>query len=631
MSEGKYTANIYIISANIILLNKTSFAIIELVGANTVCKGGFVLFTFFYKGIGYLLKPIQKSEKNLLIRSAAFSILEALSSIIPFLCLYQIIKIIIAEGVQESLWIWSIVACGSIWINTIFHSISTRYSHIAAFEILYNIRKNMLVKYSKLPMGFMDENPLGKLKASVFDDIETLEQFYAHHIPDIIAGISISTTLFVIMAVHDIRIAFIMAIPIAIYLYCIKKLNIVQQKNFPMFFGASQNLNTAIVEYLSGMKEIRIFSHQEKSFDRLKQAAENYKSFTIKWFGDCRKLITLNSVIVTAMIAFVFPISGYLYIYGTITMESFLFSIFIALCFSGPLSKLAQYFDIFSINMETANRINNLLDRKEIVDAKVGSIPSTYTVTLSGVSFGYEEKVVLHNISFEAKQGEITALVGSSGSGKTTIVKLISRFWDIENGDITIGGINIKDIPLNALNDMISFVTQKITLFELSIADNIRVGKPSASMEEVIKVAKATQCHEFISKLPNGYHTVLGQETNLSGGEKQRISLARALIKNAPIILLDEATAYADPDNEANMQQAISQLLKGKTVLVIAHRLSSIVEANQIVLMDKGCIRCVGAHKDLLNDGLYASLWHALQTSSDWKIGKKEEQHDTHH
>lgn len=589
------------------------------------------MFYFFYKGIGYLLQPIRKSDKKLLFISTVFAILEAISSIVPFLCLYQIVHMIMKQGVNVNLWKWAISACVFIWMKTVFHGISTRYSHIAAFDILYIIRQKILSKFSRLPMGYMDENPMGKLKANVFDDIETLEQFYAHHIPEIIAGISIPTFLFIVMIFHDIRIALVMMIPICIYLFCIKKLNAVQQKNFPMFFGASQNLNTAIVEYLNGMKEIRIFGHEEQAFKKLSQAAYAYKDFTIRWFSDCRELITLNSVIVTAMIVFVFPVAGYLYVTSSITLESFLFCIFIALSFSGPLSKLAQYFDVFSINMETAKRINELLTKEEITDFKHGKIPISYDVSFQKVSFGYGEKEILHNISFHAQQGEITALVGPSGSGKSSIAKLLARFWDTREGSIQIGGIDIKHIPLDSLNNILSFVTQKITLFDLSIADNIRIGKPGASMEEIIKVSKATQCHDFIEKLPNGYHTTLGEDISLSGGERQRIAFARSLIKNTPIILLDEATAYTDPDNEAKMTQAVSQLLKGKTVIVIAHRISSIVKANQIILLEDGRVRKNGKHKLLLTDDLYRTLWNALQTSDHWKVSRKEDDYVTNH
>ena len=576
-------------------------------------------------GIRTLFRFLSCKEQKRLCLSGFFAILSAIFSVFPMLGLYLILNAILDGRDFHGSLIGICVSVAGIFLQVIFHAISTRLSHRIAFEALYEIRSQILQKLSRINQGYLDENSSGKLKSILFDDVEQLEMFYGHHFPEILGCLLVPIVTAICMIVLDFRIALTLFLPIAIFILCLRSMGKLQNKNFPGMFQTSQAMNTAMVEFIHGIKELRIFSAESKIHSRFEQTANDYREFMIKWFKDSRHLMTINTVVMSSGIVFVFPVAGYLYLQGGFNISRLMLFLFVALCFVAPLSKIAIYTHMLHLNAQIAERLNAMLMLPEL-DAPVDFAElDNYSVTFENVSFAYGEKEVLHNISFQATENKVTALVGPSGSGKSTIAKLIDRFWDAKGGEVRIGGIDIRKIPRGQLAEIVSFVTQDITIFEMSIMENIKLGNPNASFDEIVKASQAACCHDFIVSLPDGYDTKLGKGISLSGGEKQRISLARAILKNAPILVLDEATAYCDPDNEAELQKALSALAKGKTVIVIAHRLSSVADADQILLIKDGCLVAHGTHDDLLNHSTaYSDMWQAFLMSERWFAGREE-------
>lgn len=576
-------------------------------------------------GIRTLFRFLSRKEQKRLCLSGFFAILSAIFSVFPMLGLYLILNAILDGRDFHGSLPGICVSVAGIFLQVIFHAISTRLSHRIAFEALYEIRSQILQKLSRINQGYLDENSSGKLKSILFDDVEQLEMFYGHHFPEILGCLLVPIVTAICMIVLDFRIALTLFLPIAIFILCLRSMGKLQNKNFPGMFQTSQAMNTAMVEFIHGIKELRIFSAESKIHSRFEQTANDYREFMVKWFKDSRHLMTINTVVMSSGIVFVFPVAGYLYLQGGFNISRLMLFLFVALCFVAPLSKIAIYTHMLHLNAQIAERLNAMLMLPEL-DAPVDFAElDNYSVTFENVSFAYGEKEVLHNISFQADENRVTALVGPSGSGKSTIAKLIDRFWDVNGGIIRIGGIDIRKISRGQLAEIVSFVTQDITIFEMSIMENIKLGNPNASFDEIVKAAQAACCHDFIADLPNGYDTKLGKGTLLSGGEKQRISLARAILKNAPVLVLDEATAYCDPDNEVELQKALSALAKGKTVIIIAHRLSSVADADQILLIKDGCLIDHGTHDDLLNQStMYFNMWQAFILSEQWFAGRKE-------
>lgn len=377
-------------------------------------------------------------------------------------------------------------------------------------------------------------------------------------------------------------------------------------------------MNSAIIEYANGMQVIKAFGLTGVTYKKLSEACNDYGKFVVDMSNASFKYFNASEILIVSGVATIFPAGLILYLYGNLSMGMFILFLLVGLGYSQPLMKLMSFMTLFYQTVEGEKEINALLNEESLIEAKTSQTLDNYTVCFKNVIFSYEERKVLDKVSFVADQNEITALIGPSGAGKTTIARLIPRFWDVDFGEIEIGGVNIKKIPSEDLMDMVSFVFQDVFLFNMSIRDNIAFGKDNATESEIIEAAKAAMCHDFITKLPNGYDTFAGQGgTKLSGGEKQRIALARAILKDAPIIIFDEATSATDPENEDKIQEAVSKLIKGKTVIVIAHNLSTIVEASQILLVSDGQISSRGTHLALLNDSaMYKKMWDAHISSN---------------
>jgi len=567
-----------------------------------------------------------KTNRRRLLAAGALAVFSALCSLLPMLGLYVILDALLSDPRDISrAYMGAGLSVGGIFLQVVFHFLSTRLSHLTAFETLHAVRSDILRKFARVPQGFLDENSAGKLKSRIFDDVEKLEMFYGHHYPEILGNLIVPVSMIAVVFCMDWRVGLVMLLPIVIYMSCIGVMGKLAMKNFPVMESTTQNLNSSLVEYVHGMKEIRIFAAEGKSWSRFEESARSYCGFMKQWFAECRHSMTVNSVIMSSGIVFVFPAAGYLYATGRIDAPSLLFYLFASLCYVAPLTRIGRYGDEMNICMQIAGRLAELLDMRELPQEKAPSVPERFDIVFDNVSFGYGEKKVFDGLSFTAEAGKVTALVGPSGGGKSTIARLIARFWDVKGGSIRIGGVDIRSMTAEQLASTIAFVTQNNTVFEQSVIDNIRLGKPDATFEEVSEAAKAARCHDFIMALPQGYETMLGRGCTLSGGERQRIAIARALLKNAPVLILDEATAYCDPDNEDELQKALSALARGKTVVVIAHRLLSVVDADTIMVIRNGELAASGSHADLLAASpVYRNMWEAFERSENWLAGGED-------
>lgn len=568
--------------------------------------------------------PDEASRRRLMF-SGVLAVAGALFSLLPMMGLYFMLKALLMKPADVMGAFCGVgMAVAGIFLQVIFHAFSTRLSHKAAFDTLHAVRRDILHRLSRVPQGVLDESSAGKLKSQIFDDVEKLEMFYGHHYPEIIGNLLVPVCMIAVIFFMDWRIGLSLLAPIVIYAVCLGSMGRLAAKNFPLMEASGQKLNASIVEYVRGMKEIRMFGGIG-SWKRFEHAAEEYCDFMRQWFADCRHGMTVNTIVMSSGIVFVFPVAGWLFATGRTDAPSMLFYLFAALCYATPLTKIGRYGDEMNICMQVGSRLFGLLSMKELPQGTRTQIPERFDVEFCNVSFSYGEKKVFRGLSFTAEAESVTALVGPSGGGKSTAARLLARFWDVEEGAIRIGGVDIRSLTTEALASTVAFVTQNNIVFERSVLENIRLGKPNASMAEVEEAARAARCHDFITSLPQGYDTVLGSGIAVSGGERQRIAIARALLKNAPVLILDEATAYCDPDNEEELQKALSALVKGKTVLVIAHRLRSVMDAGRIIVLCNGKVESTGTHVSLLEKSeVYRNMWKALESSENWLAGGDE-------
>lgn len=455
------------------------------------------------------------------------------------------------------------------------------------------------------------------------DNMEQLETFYAHNIPEIISGLAVPLCMEILLAILDIRVAGIMLIPVVLFILVGILMIIVQMKKMDEFNQAFADVSVKTVEYVNGMKELKIFAADESTYGRLSESIRTYSTVVTEWFQSCLKYVAFNHADLNSNLVFLFPLAGLMYLSGSVTAASYIMYLFMGLAMLIPLETVSNNFDYIGMNASVAKKIDEILKLDEMADTTSKAELSDHTIVFEHVTFSYGEgQQVLKDVSFTVPDGKVTALVGVSGSGKSTAASLICRFWDITEGQICLGGVPLNQITLSDLMSQISFVTQNTFLFKKSIRENIMMGNPEAKEEEMMQAAKDAVCHDFIMRLPKGYDTVIDKETKLSGGEKQRITLARAILKNAPVVILDEATAYIDADNEDLLQKALAKLSEGKTVLVIAHRLSSIKEADSIVVLEQGKVIDCGTHDELIRRcSPYQDMWAAFEQSDQWKMG----------
>ncbi|MDC7220046.1 MAG: ABC transporter ATP-binding protein [Spirochaetales bacterium] len=552
--------------------------------------------------------------------------LSSLCALGPFYITYIIInRIIYPPLLPQELFKLGILAALFILGQLIFSGIAMAQSHVAAYNILYDLRVRLTDKLLRLPLGYFTKTSSGEIKKVMMGDIEQIEEFIAHNLVDLFSVIFMPLLIFAWLMTFNVPLALISIAPVflGVYLqqYRIKR----DGDDFKHFFRLKGRMNRTIIDFIRGMPVIKAFNQSVYSFENYRNEAEQYSNF---WIGMNKKAagcMALYALLMDSGILFLLPASGFMYLFGKITLSTFIMFMFMGLGMSRFMKQLMSFgSNINQISRGVIN-LNEILSTEEAESKGRVTELENHALQFRDVSFAYETKEVLKNINFTTPQGTITALVGSSGAGKSTLGQLIPRFWDIKEGEITLGSVNIKDIGSDTLMKKVSFVFQDVFMFNDSVLENIRMGDKSISREQVIEIAQKAQCHDFILNLEEGYDTILGSKgTYLSGGEKQRVSIARALVKDSPLIILDEATSYADTENEAKIQEALSQLLKDKTVLIIAHRLSTIQRADQILVFDKGKIVEKGVHSELLlKNGPYKNMWDKHKDAGEWGIGNR--------
>lgn len=569
-----------------------------------------------------LLGLIDKKNKRRLIGAVICCVLSVLCGILPYLGVWGIVTCFLNER-TENLFQYVCLIAAAIILKHLLFGTGTKISHKVAYQTLGETRKKLFRKIVRLPMGYMKTTASGQVKTIIMDNMEQLETFYAHNIPEIISGLAVPLCMEILLAILDIRVAGIMLIPVVLFILVGILMIIVQMKKMDEFNQAFADVSVKTVEYVNGMKELKIFAADESTYGRLSESIRTYSTVVTEWFQSCLKYVAFNHADLNSNLVFLFPLAGLMYLSGSVTAASYIMYLFMGLAMLIPLETVSNNFDYIGMNASVAKKIDEILKLDEMADTASKAELADHTIAFEHVTFSYGEgQPVLKDVSFTVPDGKVTALVGVSGSGKSTAASLICRFWDITEGQICLGGVPLNQIPLSDLMSQISFVTQNTFLFKKSIRENVMMGNPEATEEEMMQAAKDAVCHDFIMRLPKGYDTVIDKETKLSGGEKQRITLARAILKNASVVILDEATAYIDADNEDLLQKALAKLSEGKTVLVIAHRLSSIKEADSIVVLEQGKVIDCGTHDELIRCcSPYQDMWAAFEQSDQWKMG----------
>ena len=569
--------------------------------------------------------------KGKIILSVICALVSVASGLVPYWSVYHIITSFIdGSATISNVWVWSLIAVCGYAFRYIFHGISTSLSHASAYSILENIRLALAERLMRAPLGTVVEESVGKLKSVIVDRVETIELPLAHMIPEGISNLCLPIAVFIYLISIDWRMALAMLVTVPIaalaYFSMMKNFN----KQYADYMESSNYVNGVIVEYVEGIEVIKAFNQSSTSYEKFSKAVESFKDYTLNWYKSVWKLMNFGNSVLPSTFLGTLPVGMILYTTGTLSPENMVMCFILSMGIVDPLMNYTLHVSNVKAVEYAIHDVDKLLHVTELPDSKNSIFIENHNIELKNVSFAYsknKDNKVLSNITFSVPEDSFTALVGPSGSGKSTIARLIARFWDVDEGSISIGGIDIRQIPISQLSDIISFVTQDNFLFHCSIKENIRMGKPSATDEEVYAAAKAACCDDFIQKLEHGYDTQAGDAGNrLSGGEKQRISIARMILKNAPIVILDEATAFADQENEEKMQRSISALTKGKILFVIAHRLSTITNANQIIVLKNGEIHSVGTHKLLLDsDSLYRNMWEAHIGARNWSTNSKRE------
>ncbi|PMB17841.1 ABC transporter ATP-binding protein [Fischerella thermalis] len=562
--------------------------------------------------------------------SGILSALGAAFGLVPYYLIYLVSLQLLnqpREAVNfQYIWMLALLAVGAVILKGVCMGISTHLAHIAAYTIIYNTRVELARKLGTLPLGYFTNRTTGEIKKIIHEDVEQLEEGLAHIIPDIVAGLTVPILAGILLLVVDWRmtLATLASAVIALTIFGF----IMSRFDMSAYNALLAKMNGAVIQYINGMKVIKAFTRTDLSFAQLQDVVEEMQQVYIRITQFAAlPYATMLTLMRSAAITIV-PAGIILYLTGSLSIPTFILFVVLGIGFNRPIMNVIFHgmTAFYQINA-AAQRITQVFNEPSLAQPSEPKQPQGYAIAFRNVSFGYNDTLVLNHINFTVPEGSVTAVVGASGAGKSTIAKLIPRFWDVSDGEICIGGVNVKEIPIEQLMNTVSFVFQDVFLFNDTVLENIRIGKPNATETEIIAAAKAARCHEFIEALPQGYHTPIGENgVRLSGGQRQRLSIARAILKDAPIIVLDEATAYVDPENEALVQEALAGLLArgNKTLVVIAHRLSTITEADQILVIDQGQIIAQGSHAQLLETcTLYQQQWQAHTAAQTWEFNHK--------
>ena len=570
------------------------------------------------------LLQIAGQRKGLLFTSCILAVLHSVLSLVPYALVFYIIKELTKRVPDFSLtYSYVSYAIGAILISMLAFFLSGVLSHIAAFNILYGLRKTLTNKVGALPMGYLSHRNSGAFKKIISDDVERIETFVAHQIPDFVKAVALPLLTISYLFKEDWRLALISCLPLVVLALIMPlMLGKKNQHLTEKYHHSLEELSSGIVEYVRAMPVMKIFQQSAETFEKYGKKVYTFHRFVSDWIRHSSAPFAIFMSFASNAMLPVLALGLYLYFRQGVSLPTLLLFLILGTGYMRPLFVMSNMVMQLQLIEQGVQQIDAILTQPILPEGKTSEQPQNHDICFDQVSFAYEaDRYVLEDISFTAKKGTITALVGPSGAGKSTVGQLLSRFWDVTKGRITIGGIDIREFPTEVLMRQVSFVFQDSFMFQQTMYENIRMGMDK-TQDEVIAAAKAAQLHDFIMSLSQGYETRFGQSgVHLSGGEQQRFQLARAILKDAPILVLDEATAFADPENEHKIQVAFAQLIRGKTVFVIAHRLSTITTADQIIVFEKGHINTVGTHSELLEHSpLYKRMWDAHNRAKEWKL-----------
>nr|WP_308628785.1 ABC transporter ATP-binding protein [uncultured Eisenbergiella sp.] len=556
-----------------------------------------------------------KEEHAGLIKAMISALIGVIGGIFPYIAAAKIIVGIINGEKDVSFYLmWCAVGFAGYLVRTLLYNLALSMSHKATFTILKNIRKRVLEKLPKMPLGTIMDMSSGKIKQIIVDQVDSMETTLAHLLPEMTSNLIAPVCVLFYLFLLDWRMALLSLVSIPVGMFFMMVIMGGYGKDYEGAVRTTQAMNETIVEYIGGIEVIKAFNQGKNSYAKFTDRVTANAAYYYNWMKKCQFNMSLAYAIAPTTLITVLPVGWLLYQGGSLRAEIFLTSIILSLSIVGPLIAAMGFVDNLAKVGTTVASVDELLQGEEQQHGETPVELGDRDIVLEKVSFGYHsEKEILHGVEFTIPAGSMTALVGPSGGGKSTIAKLIAGFWDVSGGRLLLGGVDIKEIPLKQLYDQVAFVSQDNYLFDETIRENIRMGRLSATDQEVEAVAEAAGCDTFIRSLEHGYDTqVGGGGAHLSGGERQRIAIARAMLKNAPVVILDEATAYMDPENEAIVQQAVAKLVQGKTVIVIAHRLSTITNADQIVVVKDGTVEGRGTQEELLKScPLYKTMWQA--------------------
>lgn len=566
------------------------------------------------KPFSYLLEWASPFKRSY-IASVLVAVAEVLLGIVPFVCAGRIVPMLIEKQpfMFSTYGVWLLVAAVSWVFHFLCHAVSTTISHKATFSVIARVRTAMCEKLARMSMGKVTEKSSGELKNLIVERVDSIEPSLAHLLPEMTSKLLAPVAILIYVFIIDWRVGLFSLLTLPIGALMFMGMRIGYDKKFARYVKSGKNLNSIAVEYINGIEVIKTFNQSASSYKKFTDAAYESAHSAIDWMKDTQIFFSLGMAIIPSALVTVLPASVAFYLNDTLTLNSLVMIIILCFGMLTPLLGAMSYSDDLAKMGVIVGELNSILQETELNRPSETVEINNYSIKGENVRFAYKDTEILHGIDFEFAPQTVNALVGPSGSGKSTIAKLIASMWDAGGGKISIGGVDIKDIPLSQLNETVAYVSQDNFLFDETVRENIRKGRLSASDADVESIAKASGCHDFIMQLEHGYDTMVGSSGgHLSGGERQRLAIARAMLKNAPIVILDEATAYTDPENEAVIQSAVSKLVKDKTLIVVAHRLSTITDSDKIFLINEGSIQASGTHAELLEtSALYRDLWNA--------------------
>ncbi len=576
--------------------------------------------------MAYLFE-LADAKRGRLYAAVAFSVLSGLCTFVPYVMVFRTVLFLFeGGGNMGAVMKYGLIAAVFILFRFIFQAVSAAMTHIGAYNVLYQVRKNICSHIGKVNLGFFTDNSTGEIKKVLMEDVERLEKFLAHQIPDITVAIVVPFAVFLYLLTLNVPMTLILLLPIVLTLILQSVMIVITKTLMDTYPEILGRLNSALVQFVNGMPVMKAYNLTADSYQDYSEAASDFNSLWKRVSKIAAPVSAVCKVMIESGIFFTVPLGGWLYLSGHLALSTYVFFVIMSIVFLASYNNLMNFAQIFSQISSGLGRIKAVMDISEIKEgAELLPVKAhEHAVTFSHVTFAYQQRDVLRDVCLRLPKGSLTAFVGASGAGKSTAAQLLPRFWDVTQGSICIGGTDIRDLPLTNLMDLVSFVFQDAFMLDDLIYQNIAIGKADCTRQEVEAAAKAAQIHDFIMTLPDGYDTHLGTAgVKMSGGEKQRICIARAILKDAPIIVFDEATSFTDIENEHKIQVALSNMLKSKTTVMIAHRLHTIVNADQICVFDNGQIKETGTHPKLLSDdGLYAKMWRTYTKAAEGVVLK---------